>query len=538
MTSALPSDRWASHRSFVHEPHSEPGVECSSTTLALDATHMPTLGTHETLYGWCGRFHFNLCSGSAVSTSRLIFGADHAGLLHDFPAYVSTLEQRTDGALGSARYLAVQRTLLSFFLPFVSAELGERIIERVLVASVPDLRMRLGITASGVGAYHPLRCCISCMEEDRAILGRPSWRIQHQAPAALVCFKHGIPLIQYWHPATPVHRREWVRPGAAGTPGFTEIQFPSVENLEIHRSFSSFSAALLGLAPGSLDQAKLSMVYRQWAQENACVTASGSIRHEKLERLLANSFELVAAPFKTLVPAAFNPNLAAIVSSLMRTNRKPAHALKHLILCFCMFRDASILLRRIAEAEQSLASTGSPRFSGFSDPKRQQVVSGAAQEAFIELVKSGKSARASAALVGISPSTGVRWCRVQAVEFAARPKSLKPPVLESVRSALRAGQDREAVAKANGISLSCIHRLLSSEPPLRQAWGLARHELARQQNRAALEACLSHFPGATIKQIRKTSGNGWMWLYRHDRDWLQSAVRTAKSAVLPRIFSP
>jgi hypothetical protein len=533
MTSVSSGDGWPAHRGLVQQQHSELSVVCSSTSIGIDSIHMPTLGTHETLYGWCGRVHFNLCNRSAVSINRLLFGTDHAGLLHDFPAYVSTLEQRTAGALGSARYLAVQRTLLGFFLPFVSAELGQWIIERVLVASVPDLRMRLGITASGVGAYHPLRCCIRCMEEDRAILGRPSWRVEHQAPAALVCFKHGTPLIQYWDSSTPVHRREWVCPRAAATPGFTEIQFPSAESLAAHKSFSSLSAALLGLPPGSLDEAKLSVVYRQWAQENACVTASGSIRHEKVEQLLVGPFELVAAPFKSLGPAGFAPNLAAIVNSLMRVHRKPAHALKHLILCFCMFRDAPTLLRRIAEAEKSHAATGSLRCSRPSKAERQRGAS-AAQESFIALVTSGKSVRASAALVGISPGTGVRWCRVQGLKFSARPKVLKPPVLESVRSALKAGQDREAVAKENGISLSCIHRLLSSEPPLRQAWGLARHERSRQQNRAALEACLRQSAGT----IRGTPGNGWMWLYRHDRDWLQSMCVLPKSEMLPGFSSP
>ncbi len=145
---------------------------------------LPALAGQETLYSWCAAVHRRSVSGSVTETSRRLFGSHTAALLHDFPARLGELTQRTEGQIGGPRELAIKHTLLGYFLPFCDAGVAETHLARVSAGSVPDIKMRLGIPASGIGGYHPLRCCKECIEADLRDIGRPTWRICHQAPSA------------------------------------------------------------------------------------------------------------------------------------------------------------------------------------------------------------------------------------------------------------------------------------------------------------------------------------------------------------------
>ena len=166
---------------------------------------LPALSAGETLYSWCATFHRRACNGSALATGECLFGASHAGLMHDFPSHLGTLVERTGGQIGTARALALQHTLLGYFLPFLASVRAESLLMGVTVGAIPGLKARLGILASGIGGYHPLRCFSECIKEDQEKIGWPLWHLEHQLPSVLVCCKHVRPLIQYRHHITPVH---------------------------------------------------------------------------------------------------------------------------------------------------------------------------------------------------------------------------------------------------------------------------------------------------------------------------------------------
>lgn len=70
----------------------------------------------ETLYSWCGRVHRWNGNANALNTSRALFGTPYAALLHDFPARLDQLNQRTFRLLGLSASIALEHTLLGYFL--------------------------------------------------------------------------------------------------------------------------------------------------------------------------------------------------------------------------------------------------------------------------------------------------------------------------------------------------------------------------------------------------------------------------------------
>jgi hypothetical protein len=130
------------------------------------------------------------------------------------------------------------------------------------------------------------------------------------------------------------------------------------------------------------------------------------------------------------------------------------------------------------------------------------------------------SVTAAAAKVGVSAGTGVRWAKLLNIPFTPRTKRLSAPMLNNVRELLRAGLEKADVIKQGGIASASLNRLISSEPKVAQDWRSARHTAALHAHRILFANAVSVHPGWTTKQLRGLPENGFVWLYRHDREWL------------------
>jgi hypothetical protein len=97
-------------------------------------------------------------------TSRPLFGAPRR-LLHYFPSHLNAPVELTQRVLGSPCDLALQHTLLGYFLPTLSQEVATDILMSVQAGAESHLKFKLGIPASRVGGHHPLKGCARCFDE-------------------------------------------------------------------------------------------------------------------------------------------------------------------------------------------------------------------------------------------------------------------------------------------------------------------------------------------------------------------------------------
>ncbi len=495
----------------------------TTLTRGQSPIHLPRLTPGETLYSWCGTTHRWMVSANALETSRRLFGSSHAARLHDFPARLAELTVRTHGKLGPARALALGNSLLGYYLPFCTSLTSESVLKWVVDESVPDLKMRLGIPASGIGGYHPLRCCKECVERDLQEIGWAIWHVEHQCPSTLVCSAHRRPLVQTWHPISPVHRREWLVPDVSRGVGRQELVVESDKAMEVLVRLADLSMSVLHLSPGHLDPPATSQLYRSWARAHDGLTKAGSIRHAAVEAQLKARFSLIQAAFAKLGPVACNLNLSNIVSAVMRGAAKPAHPAKHLVLMASMFERSAELIERLGETEQSVSKPVIDTSIRTSSEHALDIMR-SRRDAFFALVDSGQSVRSAATDSGVSVTTGVRWARQYGVAFTSRAKILKDSLREKIRADLLLGCDRHEVALRHGVSLTSIHRMLSSDHALRDSWAIVRYRLALSVHRENFLSEVAKNPSITPDTLRERLGGGWMWLYRHDRDWLLSSL--------------
>lgn len=486
---------------------------------------LPALLDGETLYSWCGAVHRRSVCASVIETSRRLFGSPAAGLLHDFPAHLTRLEDRTEGRIGKARELALRHSLLGYFLPFFKSDAAEGFIARVIDGALPDLKMRLGIPASGLGGYHPLRCCKVCVERDVRDIGRAAWYVHHQTPSALVCAEHARPLIQTWHRISPVHRREWLVPCTRLDAAHRETVVPSDEAMPVLVRLAQVSRLVFEWPPGSLAPTRVGRVYRRWANSHDALTRAGSIRHGTMGLQIEPQFRWIAQSFAQLGPVACELSAGAVIAGVARHRPKPVHPAKHLALLASMFDSVEDLARELGRDDDAVADSDSEaaatREGGGVDPTVVRV-RGLAD--FVAAIHAGASIPAAARSVGVSTTTGVRWAHREGIAFTARAKSLTPELLQCLRATLSLGEGRVVAAEQHGVSLTSVNRLLSTDADLLARWNKARHEAAQQRHRRAIEDTVRAQPGATAKQIRHMVPASWTWLYRHDSAWLADAM--------------
>jgi transposase len=490
--------------------------------LRLDAwpLYLPALGWDETLYSWCGAVHRRSSAASAIATSEQLFGSRHAALLHDFPAHLDALVHRTEGTLGEARALALRHTILGYFLAFRGPADAEAILHRIRVASFPALKMRLGIPASRVGGYHPLRSCSECTREDMSLIGRPLWHVEHQLPSVFVCRRHFRPLVQHRHRISPVHQRIWLLPTDTSSSERLETYVASDRALGALLRLAEFSSQAFLLEPGHAEGKRLTNAYRAWAVRAGGMTRFGYLRHHRLLDALRDTLELLRETLTRLGPASFSLNLDALLSSLARTRPKPAHPLKHLLIITSMFeRWESFLDYLVPSADE--AACNKPREDARANTRRDVADNKAA---FLSYVDQRLSIRAAALSAGVSVATGVRWAKRSGIVFPSRAKLLSPAVLSRLKRDLGAGQERRRAAERAGVSKATVDRLLSTDHALRDRWQAARHETARSRSRLAILNAVRRSPQLRTSEIRKANPAAWTWLYRHDKLWLEAAL--------------
>jgi len=476
--------------------------------------NLPTLFPDETLYSWAGFAHARNGVADVREFSRRLYGSPYTALLHDFPANLNTLDTKLDGSLGSPRTLALRHTLLGYFLPALPSDSAEAILRRTLAGAYSDIKFKLGIPASRVGGYHPLKACSACMEEDEKDRGRAYWHVEHQLPSVLACAKHLVLLRWVNDEATPVHRRGWILPRMGLDREWIEL--PKVAQTQLGRltHLARLSSAWAGLEPGSLDKRQLARTYQSAFRARGWVTSAGSLRLSRLVSAVRSHFEgLESLPGLTPL-TSIRADWPGLVGSLARSSPRSGHPLKHLLLISMLFEEWGAFAQEYSQH----GVAASP-----SEPEKLAAIGQGETpiEEFRRLVQAdATSITAAARQLGVSVSTGVRWAKLLGIQFTSRSKYITPELLESTRSLLRDGKEKDEICLASGISQVSLNRLISSEPTVAEQWRQAREDHARVENRARFVRAVADHQGWTLKQIRALPGSGYMWLYRNDRSWL------------------
>lgn len=477
----------------------------------------------ETLFSLVSRNH--CLSGHDVGwrTSQLLFGSRQEGIHHDLPNGLAVFSERTGDQLGTAETIARDRTLLRYYGVFLSPSDEQEAVLALSGNSVAHLKFRLGLLTSRFRANHPLKACPACMAADALEHGWAYWHLEHQFPGVWWCNTHGTPLRESLLKSTGVHRFLWHLPRIDALRELPQqICHPTDGTMA---SLSSLARTTIDLVaatnPCELNPDYLYRVYRSELTQRGWVTDGG---HLRLSVIAASFLEYSQLhrfiPSLDALPATIQESKAQI-GRLLRPMSSGTHPLRHILIIDWLFGHAATFLDlyRALPGNLDLALDG----------KKPGIVSTQEDDKFaeinsklIQLMKTeGKSARATAQLLGVDTATIMVWAAKCGIEVLRRPKILKDELRSLLIASLRCGMDKGEAAQTYGISIGTVTQVLRSEIGLHEAWKQYRKEQERIKAREGWYNLLAEHENIGIKLLRALNPAIYIWLYRHDWQWLQ-----------------
>lgn len=178
------------HLEGVHPTSWGPGE--SSTDERVKPIIHPLLDwfPDELLFSLVARHHIYWGYRDGGDTMGVLFGTSSERELVPDLGEIEILVSRTGGRLGGPLQIFVDHTLFRFYQVFNTPEEIQRLFNRLRTAGYSHLKYPMGLWHGHFTDYHPLRACLSCIEEDIAKFGTPYWRLSHQYPGMQVCLKH------------------------------------------------------------------------------------------------------------------------------------------------------------------------------------------------------------------------------------------------------------------------------------------------------------------------------------------------------------
>lgn len=470
--------------------------------------NLPSLVDGESLYSWCARYH--RLSGNAIASHSCaqLFGIRHPGLKHDFPKHLGSFCERTRNTLGTPEALALDRTLLGYYAPFITLETYRRALECLCNMGAAEPKHILGLMASRVGASHPLKACPECIRQDLKDLGFSRWILEHQWPSVWICRHHGHSLMYLAREFQPRELRDWTLPEDHSSGEWRALPKLKVLSLAKLARIASVTASI-AQTPMLIDDESLRIAYRIGARNRGWVAFDGSLRMLEMTKRLQELYgHLVDMPgFGFLVNA--DPNGGGVLGLLTRRLPGLHHPAKHAVLIAFLFESVGQFIDAYRTAE------------GAANCGEIDILLGDWHGELRRLVESEKwSVSRAAKTVGIPVAQACRWLNLVGVSYEHRPRVLDDEIKSRLNGMLKAGDDYDQIAEVTGIKKSLVRAFAASNRSLRDAWRIRRFERTRDEHRSRAIALFKSRPGASIKLLKSVRGNGLAWLERHDHEWL------------------
>ncbi len=467
----------------------------------------------ETLFSFCARHHHLSANATPAATCRQLFSRDRVSS-HDFVGHVGRFVDRLGGSLGAAEDIIRERTLLGFYLRFLSDGAAANAIAMVSGSSVGLVKAKLGLPAGRFGASHPLKVCIGCHDREATALG--VWRIEHQWPGVWFCFQCGAPLHWTAERINGGNRFAWLLPGHCSF----QKAFRALPTRSDEDAIASFAKCVTDMMldpaarilPGDVCRA-----VRAQMKQRGLLTLSGRIDVPRFGALIAT----VTAPLTCVHELSSLPTDSEQASRqflrLVRSASFAAHPLRYMVLIRALFgswqRFSELRVAVTTFDDDSSLELLLPKASRPVDPRREKL---------LVFVKQGYSVTRASHLVGVSTATGIAWSVQAGIRVKHRASVLTASIRVRAIADLRGGCAKEDVARRAEVSVSTVNMLLKSEPGLRAAWRDACCRKARDEARLAWSETAQQLQCASRKQLRSLQPAAFAWLYRNDRHWLDS----------------
>lgn len=453
----------------------------------------------ESVYGLVVNYHVGRAHHSWRQTNLELFGRTHVRLHPVLPSCLNVLAKHF--GLNPVHLL---NTATGY--PLYALSLGEKSSE--LANSLCSSNGKIMSSKSCQAAFSlpfdkVFKYCQSCVDSSYEQHGKLLWLTVHQLYGVSYCSKHGEILKALHAGEGGINRRyELPRDG-----GFI---------LNAHNEKALYLSAFISKLHHFLGQnnslRNLDEYYKEWLHRKEFMTSGGKVRLKPLTKELVLFWRPLFESPSVVVPlelSRFN-----YISTIVHC-RRPVHYLKHVLFMAYLARGPEQFFSEKPVVKSSLPNSPSEITS-----KTSKVIA---------LLKDGISMRRISHETGVSIGSIKQLALRNNFPINKRRKTLTEDIERDIwRKAFR-GFHRADIAGYHNISVAAVEQIIQSHLSLSD-W---RHHLLMCQRKHAhrnnLLNLMDAHPLASRNELKKMSSS-YLWLYKHDREWLYERLPAAKTS--------
>jgi hypothetical protein len=477
---------------------------------------IPSIQDGETLFSWCSLYHRISGAISPCATSKRLFGAKTSGFVRDFPARIDQLVHVTGGMLGDADHLIENHTLLRLYGKFRPEETMTRVRTMMRGASVERLKFILGLPSSRANSCHPLKFCRECVADEVNKYGFARWWLTLQCPTVWICVKHNQLLNWVSDRHSGLSRISWFLP--------SDINESDISSLDTALSSHIAKVAALAKLTNQIADCDhvyyspdvLRLVFLRAIKDRGFVTSYGKVQYESVkDEFLKHFIELPLIPGMGFVHS-LNQNDFGFLGTLIRGQNRSLHPSKYLVMINFLFDDVHAFQSSYDEYSLSLDTEETKKI--ILDP--ESICRG--NELYKLVVIEGYSLTNAAKTLNISFANVIAWARRNNIEYKRRPRLETEQLLSTMQKLIDKGATREVMATELGVRRQWITEFFGRHPSLRDQWQTQNLIAETQQRREEFKIIIENLQGVPLKELLSVPANGYGWLRKHDRQWLEN----------------
>lgn len=485
-------------------------------------SYFPQLYPDELLYSACARYKRHVALKSHKDTVEILFKSRTQSATIDLPSNIKLLHEQFNLDFITTETLINNHTLFPFYSPFLTIERAAKVGQ--LMHENPKnqgIHGTVGLMSYGVSVPKSLRFCKECVKEDQLTYGEIYWHRNHQIPGVYFCYKHHQLLSD-----TAVSYTGWGRKHYFITleqvieENLYQEQILGVQNKHYLLRISLMAANLIkqSLPPIGLETIKNK--YKSILSDIGYITPSSNIR---FKQLIGDFTQYYSCELLEILYSDIGFKVDTWLHKVLRKPRVTCHPIRHLLLInffkmdVCEFNTFEnkrvnpfgdgpwICMNRVASHyEQHVVTKCEITY----DNKTKNVIGTFKCSCGFTYQRKGPvNLDNDIIVINKVKCFGETW-------IAECKKLYKDSSLTLREKAKKLGVDPKTVHKY----------ALSSRDTEKKQRGKSYEITEMEKRKKSLMATIETSANPTRTNIRKENTKDYVWLYRHNRNWLYSVV--------------
>ncbi|MCM3490999.1 TnsD family transposase [Alkalihalophilus marmarensis] len=466
----------------------------------------------ELVYSAIARYHFYSGNIDYKDTLEEVFQSRSVIPSVEIGSHFSVLAQQLAPNY-SLESLLSKHTIYPYYAPFLSTNHKKEILEDVL-GDGKGLYTRLGMVAGSVCKKDGLYYCPECATNDIKQYGEPYIHREHQLQGIVYCAHHELKLKKYPIDFSKSSRIEYIRFDIKLMNLSTVQEVEPKEFITIQDALARLSYQMLQLPLHHYCRESINLKYRALLRERNLITASNRIRQHELCNAFQSKFPKgFLEKYESAIVENDEFNWLKVIT---RKLKRHVHPFRHLLMLYFLEQDLESFL-------QIEADTGP--FGNGPWPCLNKAASHY-KEFMIQEVNVTRDFKSKSPIGTFECSCGFGYAR-------KGPDRLPEDMYHighikafgdvwKVKLHQLANEDTystRTLAQMLGVDSKTVKKYLSSQIKVE---GLSENAIPSKLliYRKQLLKGRRQYPSYSRTKIRKCFPKEYMYLYRHDKDWL------------------